>query len=256
MENRNENMKIKSFERLFRSLKDRRDEKADLREELASAEFCRDVRKILEETERVLIEGRYAELSGQRIVLTEKADMQNIVLAGPIGMGGTVLLARYFREELSRVFPDWVLREATEMEAQMQLYPSGELLEQCGVMAAFSVGEGGLNRTLFQLGKSTGRGYEIQARYVPVNQITIEFCEYFDLNPWSLLSAGCVLLICSQTSKLLQELNRTEIPAAVIGFMTDQKEKVITYGAARSLINRPKADALLVQWLRGREKTE
>lgn len=228
--------KIKTFERLFRSLRSGQEEA--LQKDTIEAEFCRDVRQILEEIDQ------------QDHFETEPAAGQYIVLCGPIGIGGTVLMEKYFRDELRNVFPAWMLRDASGLESQIHLYPTKEILEKYNISAVYSVGEGGLRRTLYQLGKDTGMGYEIQARRVPVNQITIEFCEHFDLDPWSLLSGGCTLLVCSQPTGLLEELKKQKIQAEVIGIMAANKDKVITYDSTRSLVNRPAADALLTKWLK------
>lgn len=230
--------KIKTFERLFRSLKHGQDE--EKQKDPSQEAFCSDVQKILEEIEQARMRDCQSE--------TKATADQYIVLCGPIGMGGTTLMAKYFHEELRSVFPAWMFRDALEMEAQLHLYPAKEMLEKYNVSAAYPVGEGGLRRTLYQLGKDTGIGYEIQARRVPVNQITIEFCEHFDLDPWSLFSGGCTLLVCPKPAGLLEELSKQKIQAEVIGTMAANKDKVITYGTTRSLVNRPKADALLTIW--------
>lgn len=239
MENKVVNTKINTFERLFRSLRNKQDGKNEFEEK-----FCKDVRKILKEIE-------LNQAHDWQANTLQKAGImgQYLVLAGPIGLTGTFLMAKYFHEDLSRVFPAWLLRDALALEPQTHLYPPKTLLEKYNISAAYCVGEGGLRRTLYQLGKDTNSGFEVQARNVPVNQITIEFCEYYDLDPWMLFSSGCTLLICSRPMGLIQELKERKIQSEVIGIMTDNNDKVITYGDTRSLVNRPKADALLTKWL-------
>lgn len=235
--------KIKTFDRLFRSLKHGQ-------KDTSETEFCRDVRDILEEMDDLRTSAWKIDVKKQDVLSTSKvAADQSILLCGPIGIGGTILMAKYFKEELSSVFPGWMLRDALEMDAQLHLYPPKDFLEKYDISAGYLVGEGGLRRSLYQLGKDTGMGYQIQARRVPVNQITIEFCELFDLDPWNLLCGGCVLLISPRPMGLLQELRKLKIQAEVIGTMMADKDKVITYGSTRSLVNRPKADALLIKWL-------
>lgn len=250
MENKNVNTKIKTFERLFRSLKYRQDENQVYQKTVIEEEFCKDVRKILEEMEQIRNNDWQIGIQEQKDRLGQKITAgQYIVLAGPIGIGGTVLMAKFFQEELRKVFPAWLIRDALGMEPLQHLYPTRELLEKYDVSAVYSVGEGGIWRTLYQLGKDAGRGFEIQARRILVNQITIELCEHFDLNPWNLLSCGCTLMICAKPMGLLQELKLHNIQSEIIGFMTENKDKIITYGSTRSLLNRPKTDALLTKWL-------
>lgn len=238
MDNKTVNSKIRTFERLFRSLK------------YTGAEeqkgFCNDVRAALREQDEIHLQaGMVTEIMPGGSAARVKPG-QNIILAGPIGLCGTVLMAKYFGEELGKVFPSWLLRDAAGLEAQIHQYPTKEMLENASVTAVYPVGEGGLRRTLYQLGKDTNLGYVIQARHVPVNQITIEFCEHFDLDPWSLLSCGSTLLACERSAGLLQEFERMKVPASVIGTMAGNKDKVITYGDTRSLVNRPAPDELMI----------
>ena len=44
------------------------------------------------------------------------------------------------------------------------------------------------------MGQCSGVGLEIDLKKIPIRQETIEICEFFDLNPYKLLSGGSLLL--------------------------------------------------------------
>ena len=55
----------------------------------------------------------------------------------------------------------------------------------------------------------------------------IEICEYFDLNPYQLMSTGAMLIASDQGQELVRELQTNGIQAAVIGRTSDSREKLI-----------------------------
>lgn len=64
---------------------------------------------------------------------------------------------------------------------------------------------------------------------VPLKQETVEICEFFDLNPYQLISSGSMLIACDKGHDLVELLKREGIHSAVIGKFTDNNDKVIIY---------------------------
>ena len=56
-------------------------------------------------------------------------------------------------------------------------------------------------------------GIEIQIRNIPVKQSTIEICERYDLNPYRLLSDGCVVFVADNGGQFCEVLKKQGIPA-------------------------------------------
>ncbi|MDE6713922.1 MAG: hydrogenase maturation factor, partial [Lachnospiraceae bacterium] len=52
-------------------------------------------------------------------------------------------------------------------------------------------------------------------------------CNYFDINPYALLSSGCLLLTADKGHDLVESLHKKGIDAAVIGRTTDSNDRLI-----------------------------
>ena len=72
----------------------------------------------------------------------------------------------------------------------------------------------------------------------------MEICEYFDLNPYMLISSGCMLIVTDNANLLVDRLNEEGIAAAVIGRITQGHDRVIINGDERRYLEPPKADEL------------
>ena len=73
----------------------------------------------------------------------------------------------------------------------------------------------------------------------------MEVCNYYDLNPYELLSSGCLLMAAKEDGEaLVAELLNAGIPAAIIGSLTDGNDKVITNGEETRYLDLPKPDQI------------
>ena len=61
---------------------------------------------------------------------------------------------------------------------------------QVGVSAMHDVTEGGVFGALWEMAEASGVGLEIDLKKIPIRQETIEICEFFNLNPYQLISSG------------------------------------------------------------------
>ena len=92
----------------------------------------------------------------------------------------------------------------------------------------------------------SGVGLEVDLKKIPVRQETIEICEYFDVNPYYLYSAGSLLVGTEHGEALVSHLAAQGIFAAVIGRATGGKDRVIRNGEECRYLDRPKQD----EWYR------
>ena len=68
----------------------------------------------------------------------------------------------------------------------------------------------------------------------------MEICEYFDINPYELISSGCMLMAAPDGNGLVMALERAGIPATVIGKATEGNDRTIRSGEENVFWNRPK----------------
>ena len=74
----------------------------------------------------------------------------------------------------------------------------------------------------------------------------MEICEYFDINPYNLYSAGALLAGSWQPEVLVSKLHEQGIPAAVIGYVTDKNDRIIRNGEDVRFLDRPQQE----EWYR------
>ncbi|MCD8335737.1 MAG: hypothetical protein LUD18_00395 [Lachnospiraceae bacterium] len=173
---------------------------------------------------------------------------QELVLTCQIALAGTAALARAHREELRRRFPFWLVDRAEEFDQFMPVAGDARIAYRSGADTVYSVGEGGIFNALWEMAECAGVGLEADLRAIPVNQETIEICEYFDLNPYYLYSAGCLLIGTGRSQDLVTAFSDAGVPAAVIGRVTDGNDRIICNGENRRYLDRPKQDEL---WRKG-----
>ncbi len=169
----------------------------------------------------------------------------DIIICGKIGMAGTLFLLDFFKSRLLRTLSNFYIDEAESLRPYADSYPDMSLLSGLNISNVIPIGERGLFKGIYDLGKSSQLGFCIDYSKVPVSQHTIEFCEIFDLDPWGLLSGGCVLITAKGGQQVVSKLSEAGFDAAVVGYITKEKSKLITYRDNRGGINRPIPDELL-----------
>ena len=77
-----------------------------------------------------------------------------------------------------------------------------------------------------------------------LKQETVEICEFYDLNPYMLISSGCMLIVTDQANYLVEKLKSEGISAAVIGRITAGNDRIIINEDERRFLEPPKSDEL------------
>ena len=114
------------------------------------------------------------------------------------------------------------------------------------------VSRGGIFSALWELAEKGNVGIEVDLKKIPVRQETVEICEVLGVNPYELYGAGALLIVSDKGNQLLHELEKQQIPAAIIGKVTKENGKVILNGEEVRFLDRPKNDAI-EPWLRDDE---
>lgn len=151
----------------------------------------------------------------------------DIVMTKWIGMEGTVILAKEKEEELLTRYPISLIRSAQGFEKYLPIIPEAATALKSGVYAMHDMRNGGVFGALFELARSMGVGLSVDLKQIPVKQETIEICEFYDLNPYELLSGGSLLILTEDGKLLVKELREKEIFSAVIGKTTAGNDKIV-----------------------------
>lgn len=168
---------------------------------------------------------------------------QDLVAAGFAGFAGARVLAQNEKEKLLGWFTNDYVEQLCE-EAQIPVEQELEHWNAYGVTECETAGEGGIYTALWNLSGAYEVGIEIQIRNIPVKQSTIEICERYDLNPYRLLSDGCVVFVADNGGQFCEVLKKQGIPAAVIGKVNPGIKREIYLEENRGFLDRPKKDEL------------
>lgn len=169
---------------------------------------------------------------------------QDIVVSKWIGLEGTVRLARERRRELCERYPARMIDEAAACDRYLSVIPEAATAVKSGVCGMHDVSRGGIFAALWELAERAGVGLAVDLKRIPVKQETIEICEFFGLNPYELLSGGCLLMTADNGEALAAALGEKNIPAVVIGRTTVGNGRVIYNGDETRCLDKPKTDQI------------
>lgn len=169
---------------------------------------------------------------------------QDIVASKWIGLAGTAMIAEQKERELLGKYPVRLIEEAKGFDRFLSIVPEAATAVKSGVCAMHDVTEGGIFGALWEMAEGAGVGLEIEWKKIPIRQETIEVCEFFEINPYELVSGGCLLMAADNGYDLVRELEKEGIPAVVIGKTTNDNDRVVINEEERRFLEPPKTDEL------------
>lgn len=170
---------------------------------------------------------------------------QDVVISKWIGLEGTAMLAGSQGDRLAERYPLSMIEEAAAFDRYLSIIPEAATAVKSNVSAIHDVSGGGIFAALWELAESAGVGLAIDLKKIPIKQETIEICEFFGLNPYELLSGGCLLMTAEDGVGLTEALQAVHIPAVIIGKITDDNDRVIINEEERRFLERPNKDEII-----------
>lgn len=168
----------------------------------------------------------------------------DIIATKWIGIEGTSILAKEREKELLTRFSGPFVEKAKSLDQYLSVLSEAAVAVRSGVSAMHDVTEGGIFGALWEVAEASGVGLEIDLKKIPIRQETVEVCEFFCINPYGLISSGCMLMAAADGNHIVRELQKAGIPAAVIGKATAGNDRVILNEEERRFLEPPKTDEL------------
>lgn len=168
----------------------------------------------------------------------------DIVMTKGIGIEATAILAREQKAALEQRFTPAFLRQCAGFIERLSIVPECQIARTMAVAAMHDVSEGGVFGALWEIGACAGVGIEVDLKKIPVWQETIELCEQFDLNPYSVIGGGAALFLTSDGEGLTAAFNAADIRAEIIGRTTAGADRVIINDGERRYLEPPKSDEI------------
>lgn len=175
---------------------------------------------------------------------------QDLVLTKWAGLEGTSILAADMEEELSRAISPELVARAKDWKRYLSVLPESRIACRQGVSAMHDVTEGGVYGAIWELAAAAGVGVAVDRAAIPVKGETREICRYFGLDPYKLVSSGCMLIACDDGPKLVASLAEAGIPATRIGKATESPDKTIVDGDVSTPLAAPGSDELYKAYTR------
>lgn len=169
---------------------------------------------------------------------------QDIVISKWIGLEGTAYLAKHNREKLLARYPAYLVEEAEGFDRFLSIIPEAATAGKSSVCAMHDASEGGIFASLWELAESAGVGLTIDLKKLPLRQETVEVCECLGVNPYELRSGGCLIMTSRDGLGLVAALQEKQIPAVVVGKVTDSKDRILLNEDEVRYMERPKQDEL------------
>lgn len=161
-----------------------------------------------------------------------------------IGIEGTSILAKEKKEMLTSRFPKAFIAQAEAFDQYLCVLPESKIAAAHGVAAMHDVTEGGIYGALWEMAEASNAGIEVDLKKIPIRQETVEICEFFNINPYRLISSGCMLIATENGEELIRKLKEADIPASIIGRTTDNNDRVVVSGDRKQFLTPPEADEL------------
>lgn len=169
---------------------------------------------------------------------------QDIVITKWIGLEGTAILAKEREEMLLKRFPRHMIDEAKAYEEMLSVIPEAATAMKSNVSAMHDITEGGVFGALWEMAESAGVGLTVDLKELPIKQTTVEICNFFDINPYELMSSGSMLIVTDKGHDLVRELEKTHIHGTVVGKVTDSHDRIVVNGEETRFLEPPGTDEL------------
>lgn len=169
---------------------------------------------------------------------------QEIVMTKWAGLEGTAIIAASKDEELKTMYSAGFIEGAKQLMNYISVVPEAAVARAVGVTSMHDVTEGGIFGALWEIGAASKVGLEVNLKKILLKQETVEICEFYNLNPYKLISSGCMLMVTDRGNMLVDRLQAKGIPAAVIGYITEGNDRVIVNDEEKRYLEPPKADEL------------
>lgn len=174
--------------------------------------------------------------------------MIKLYVTGYVGNLGTKVLIEEKQDELieqfNREFITHIKNQIEESLCKDGFNPS-LIMSYCetALVDFEQIGKGGTLASLWKLCDRNKWGLEYSLRKIPILQGTIEIANYFDINPYRLLTSNAAIIACKDEPSDECRGEHCE-PFAEIGNTTNKRKRVRTDGEAEAFLTKDYKDEI------------
>ncbi|MCS7180862.1 MAG: AIR synthase-related protein, partial [bacterium] len=179
----------------------------------------------------------------KKIYFPEVKIGDKVFLIKEIGIEGASLIVREKFNELKKYFSEKYLKKVQNSikNPGINVFKEAKILwENFKIKWMHDPTEGGISTALYEISESKRVGILIDLKKLNFYPPVVKFCKIFGLNPYGIISSGCLLGIIDKKNekKLIEFCRKNKIKIRIIGEII--KEKGVFYIEKNKKYNFPK----------------
>ena len=168
----------------------------------------------------------------------------SLVVTKWVGLEGTAIIAKLGKKELTTKYPASFIDDAIDFKDYALVAKGAAVAIKSGAIAVHDLSNGGIFAGLWEMAERAGTGLKVDLKCIPVRQETIEICEFYEINPYRLLSGGALLIATDDGEQMVNALNEAGIAASVIGTLEKGNDRVIVNADESRFLELPQPDEI------------
>lgn len=169
----------------------------------------------------------------------------SLVMTKNLGLEGTAIIAYDWEEKLKNALGKEMVEKAQAMLNDISVVTEGVIAGKIGVTSMHDITEGGLLGAVWEMCEASQTGVKIHKDKVKITPETERICAFFQIDPFRLISSGCMLMTVSKEKEkaLLKALQENGVESSVIGEITEAGRYLVD-GKKEMEITAPESDEL------------
>jgi len=167
-----------------------------------------------------------------------------IVVSKWIGIEGAIEITDKKKDEIIKHFGKAFSDYFERYEEMLSIKRESKTAANTGAIAMKAVSERGIFGALWEIASVADLGLKVDIKAIPVRQEIIEICNYYDINPYEMRSAGMLIMVTKNPKELITELSKEGIKASMIGTFTDNRDRIVINGEDVRFLEKIKQDAI------------
>ncbi|MBB5254691.1 AIR synthase family protein [Sulfurisphaera ohwakuensis] len=149
------------------------------------------------------------------------------------------LYPEYFRERL----PQDIFKEAYDMYWKMSCWKDGLIASNVGIHLMHDATEGGVWNALVEIAMVTKKELRIYEDKLFINRAVKEVTSLVNIDPWSSISEGTMIIISDKGEKIVEALKREGIESAIVGEVKEgEGVTLVKKDGSKQRIEKPTED--------------
>ncbi|MBE5816153.1 MAG: AIR synthase [Clostridiales bacterium] len=144
-------------------------------------------------------------------------DGDSIIMTKSVGLEGAAIIAREYSRAMEKRLTADELNEAREYINSISVVRDGAIGAKNGAYLMHDVTEGGILGAVWELCSNLGKGATVYEDKILITDVVKKICSACRVNPFKLISSGCMLMLARDGEKVVNALQGDGINAAVIG---------------------------------------